>query len=43
MILGVLKVWNLTYNDLNFNMIINCEILKHLTKSFTKCQICDSD
>ena len=38
--IGVLKVWSLTYNDSNFNMIINCEILKHPTESFTKCQIC---
>ena len=30
-------------NDSNFNMIINCEILKNLTESFMKCQICDSD
>ena len=41
--IGVLKVWSLTYNDSNFNMIINCEILKHPTESFTKCQICDRD
>ena len=30
-------------NDSNSNMIINCEILKNLIKSFMKCQICDSD
>ena len=30
-------------NDSNFNMIINCEILKNLIESFMKCQICDSD
>ena len=29
-------------NDSNFNMIINCEILKNLIESFKKCQICDS-
>ena len=30
-------------NDSNFNIIINCEILKNLIESFMKCQICDSD
>lgn len=30
-------------NSSNFNMIIKCEILKTLFKSFMKCQICDSD
>ena len=30
-------------NDGNFNMIINCEILKNLTESPMKCQIYDSD
>ena len=30
-------------NDGNFNMIVNCEILKNLTESSMKCQICDSD
>ena len=29
------------YNDSNFNMIINCEILKNLIESFMKCQISD--
>ena len=29
-------------NDSNFNIIINCEILKNLIESFMKCQICDS-
>ena len=32
-------------NDSNFNMIINCEILKNLIESFNfmKCQICQID
>ena len=30
-------------NGSNFNMIINCKILKNLIESFMKCQICDSD
>ena len=29
-------------NDSNFNMIINCEILKNL-ESFMKCQICEEE
>ena len=28
-------------NDSDFNMIINCEILKNLIENFMKCQICD--
>ena len=30
-------------NDNNFEMILNCEILKNLIEFFMKCQICDSD
>ena len=30
-------------NVSNFNMIINCEVLKNLIDSFMKCQICNSD
>ena len=30
-------------NDSNFNIIVNCEILKNLIESFMKCQICDGD